>query len=932
MEPRSPDLVLKVFLLTDIVGSTGLWRDFPQDMSRALLRHDTLLTEAVGRCGGRVVRTKGEGDSVFAVFDRAGDAVRGAIEVRRALAKEPWPERTPVSLRMGIHGGEVDPREGDYFGTAVNFTARLRAIAHPGQIVVSEAMKVLCDQSVDPPCLWRSLGDVRIRDFGLQTLFEPDDPDFVFGPLDTSPPTHNLPERLSSFVGRSKDLLDLRETLASRRLVSLVGIAGCGKTRLMEEAARQTTQLFPDGVCLVPLGDCREAERIVARVGAACGLREGQGSEMPELVADYFRSRRTLLLIDDCEHLLKPCGDFIEEALRQAEGLSILTTSQAPLRVSGETTHRVNPLSHPDPASVRSLDDLLAFDATALFLERAQQADTRFHPQGVEVRAVAEICHRLDGIPLAIELAAARVPGLGVVEVARKIETHLDSQGLEEELPGHRTLEEALGWSYEMLRDEEARVWRRLFVFEGGFQPEAAEEICRLSAAEPEDLSDCLAELVDRSLLVREEGSVPRYRMLETLRSFAARLSRKHSEADALQLRHGGHYAGLVTRSTATGRANEASLAALYRDQENILRALKSLMARPESRTDAARMIVALEPFWRHHGELGEGLRWFEQAVHLEVDDNLKGKIWNGRGVLSWQLGRLQDARSFYARALELFVATEDLQGQARALSNIGLVEWQELRLNEARRRFQEAKGLHEGLDDLVGRGNVLNNLGILEWRSGNLPEAKKWLHEALRVREQLGDKAPIAATYVNMALVLTDEGELDSARKLNERAYELFVQVGNRSDAATCLHNLGDLAWKSSELDRAWSLAEDSEAIYEDIGDEVGIAHGALLKAHIESARGEAAAAVAQCRRAMDLASEHRYEHVLLETLEALIPNLIVLGKLRVAREACGHLARIRESDLQAVCDEFGLEAVPSESTTEEGDFGTLLFDLEFL
>lgn len=415
MEPRPPDLVLKVFLLTDIVGSTGMWRDFPQDMSRALLRHDALLTEVVERCGGRVVRTKGEGDSVFAVFDRAGDAVRGAVEVRRILAGETWPESTPIRLRMGIHGGEVDPREGDFFGTAVNFTARLRAIAHPGQIVVSEAMKVMCDQSVDPPCEWRPLGNVRLRDFGPQTLFEPDDPDFVFGPLDTTQPTHNLPERLSSFIGRSEDLQSLREKLESKRLVSLVGVAGSGKTRLMEEAARRTADLYPDGVRLVELGDCRDPERIVAKVGAACGLREGQGSEMPDLIADYFGSRRTLLLIDDCEHLLEPCGEFIEDALRKHVGLSVLTTSQVPLKVSGETTHRVHPLPHPDPAKVRTLEDLLAFDATALFIERAQDADTRFQPKGVEIRSIAEICRRLDGIPLAIELAAARVSGLGVV-------------------------------------------------------------------------------------------------------------------------------------------------------------------------------------------------------------------------------------------------------------------------------------------------------------------------------------------------------------------------------------------------------------------------------------------------------------------------------------------------------------------------------------
>lgn len=932
MAIEDPRLVLKVFLLTDIVGSTGMWRDHPQDMARALTRHDALLTEAVQRCGGRIVRTKGEGDSVFAVFDRAGDAVRGAIEIRTAISEEPWPKNTPITLRMGIHGGEVDPREGDYFGTAVNFTARLRAIAHPGQIVVSEAMKVMCDQSVDPPCAWRPLGDVRIRDFGLQTLFEPDDPHFVFEPLDLSAPSHNLPERLSSFVGRSEDLQNLREKLETRRLVSLVGVAGSGKTRLMEEAARRMTDLYPDGVRMVELGDCRDPERIPAKVGAACGLREGDGREMPELIAEYFSSRCALLLIDDCEHLLEPCGEFVEDALRRHEGLSVLTTSQVPLKISGETTHRVYPLPYPDPSKVRTVEDLLAFDATALFLERARETDTRFHPAGAEIRAIAEICRRLDGIPLAIELAAARVPGLGVMEVARKIEIHLESHGLEEELPGHRMLEEALRWSYEMLPEKDARVWRRLFVFDGGFQIEAAQAVCRLEEADPTDIGESLAELVDRSLLLREGSDAPRYRMLETLRSLAGRLARDRSEADAVRDKHARYFAAVATGRPARGQGSDDHLAALYRDQDNLHRALKRLIAREETAEVAAEMIVALEPFWRHFGELVEGLRWFEQADILNVPEGLRTRLWNGRGVLSWQLGRLQDARRFYERALEGFESVQDVQSKARALSNLGLVEWQELRLEEANGRFLEALALHEGLDDPVGRGNVLNNLGILEWRRGNLSNSKRWHREALKARESVGDKAQVAASYVNMALVLTDEGELESARKLTERAQELFVQLGNRADAATCLHNLGDLAWKAGDLDRAWAMAEECEAIYADIGDEAGLAFAALLKAHVESGRGESAAAIEHCRRAIDLAAEHGHEHVLMESLEALIPNLVSMGRTRIAGDACRYLARVGQIEAAVVYGKFGLDPTEHGQSGDEGDLGVLLFDLEFL
>jgi class 3 adenylate cyclase len=469
--------------LTDIEGSTRGWETAPEVMGRAVGRHYALLDEAVTAHHGVRPVEQGEGDSVVGAFARASDAVAAALAAQRALVSEAWPEGGHLRVRMAVHTGEAELRgEGNYFGPAVIRCARLRAIAHGGQVLVSQASADLVVDRLPDGASLADLGSHRLRDLGRpERVFELRHSDLPggFGPLrslDVLP--NNLPVQLTTFVGRRQELAEVTGLLASTRLLSLTGAGGCGKTRLALQLAAEVAEHFPGGVWLVELASVSDPDRVAAAVAGAVGERDG-GGDVVETIVGRLGAEAALVVLDNCEHVLGSVAALADLLLRRCPRLVMVATSREPLGVPGETGWRVPSLSLPGRFEPIEVEALSQFDAVRLFLDRAAKARPNFVLGTANAPAIAQLCSRLDGIPLAIELAAARVRGMTVEQVAAGLDDRfrLLTGGARTVLPRQQTLQASVDWGFALLSEPERVVFRRLAVFAGGFSLDAAERV-----------------------------------------------------------------------------------------------------------------------------------------------------------------------------------------------------------------------------------------------------------------------------------------------------------------------------------------------------------------------------------------------------------------------------------------------------------------------
>ena len=499
------------FLLTDVEGSSRLWEASAQDAATAITRHREILAAAIEQHGGFRPIEQGEGDSVVGAFERATDAARAACGAQLALSAEPWPSEGTVRVRMALHSGEVTAApDGTYSGPVLNRCARLRALAHGGQVVMSESTRDLMVDQLPDDLVMRDLGTHRLRDLsrpehvwqvtvaGLPESHPP------LQSLDASP--NNLPIELSSFIGRDEDVAYAAKLLLDTRLLTLTGSGGCGKTRLALRAAAEASGDFDDGVWWVALAPLADGGLIASTVAAAMGVRLPADRQAIDVVFGHLANRGSLVVLDNCEHLLESVATFVDQLLRAAPTAKVLATSREPLSVEGEVTWRVPSLTLPPPTATEP-EALCQYDAVRLFIERAVQVRPSFAVDNHNAPAVAEICSRLDGIPLALELAAARTRVLTPERIAAELgdRFRLLTGGSRTALPRQQTLLASVDWSHDLLGADERAVFRRLGVFAGGFTLDAAEAVASAGGLGRYDVFDVLARLVSKSLVQLEE-------------------------------------------------------------------------------------------------------------------------------------------------------------------------------------------------------------------------------------------------------------------------------------------------------------------------------------------------------------------------------------------------------------------------------------------
>jgi predicted ATPase/class 3 adenylate cyclase len=539
------------FLFTDLEGSTRLWEEHADAMRDALARHDEILRDAVTTHSGHIVKTTGDG--LHAAFATAHDAVRAATEAQRSLNDTDWGAIGHLGVRMGVHTGEADVRDGDYYGTAVNRAARVSAAGHGGQVLVSHATEELVRDGLGADVTLLDRGEHRLRDLSRpERLYQLGAP----GLRDEFPPIRsldaypgNLPSQLTSFVGRDRELASLAKALDDSHLVTLTGVGGVGKTRLATQLAAEVLPRFADGAWLCELAAADDEDAMVQVVAATLGVRPRPGLELDESIAEFLRAKQLLVVLDNCEHLLDASARLVELVLQECPGVRVIATSREGLAVEGEHVVPLRSLGLPPK---RSSGQELEASALQLFADRAAAARDGFTLDASNVAAVTEICRRLDGMPLAIELAAARVVAMSPADIATRLDERfrLLTGGRRTAVERHQTLRATVDWSYSMLDERERRVFNRLGVFVGGFDTMAAEAVVSGDAIEAWDVVDALVDLVGKSMVVAEETADggTRYQLLETLRHYARERLDEHDDADGWRRRHAEHFAAFAER------------------------------------------------------------------------------------------------------------------------------------------------------------------------------------------------------------------------------------------------------------------------------------------------------------------------------------------------------------------------------------------------
>jgi predicted ATPase/class 3 adenylate cyclase/DNA-binding CsgD family transcriptional regulator len=784
------------FLLTDIEGSTRLWARFPDAMMGAVADCYAILVRAIAEHDGVRPVEQGEGDSVVGAFSRASDALAAALQAQLELRSVSRPDTLDLRVRIALHTADAQLRdEGNYFGLALSRCARLRAIAHGGQTVLSRTTRDLIVDRLPDNVELIDCGVHRLRDLGRpENVFALLHPDLDTDPgplrsLDAFP--NNLPDQLTTFVGRAEELALLRGAMAETRLLTLTGAGGAGKTRLALQLAADLLERFPDGVWWVDLAPVSDPHLVAEALAGVLGVRPLPGMTMLDACANYLSSARALLALDNCEHLLPASSAVAEALLHACPEVVVIATSRTPLGVPGETDWRVPPLSLPPPERRRdTVESVGQFDAVRLFIDRARKARPNFVVTNDNAPAVAEICMELDGLPLAIELAAARVRMMSVAQIAAGLgdRFHLLTGGTRTVLPRHQTLRASVDWSHELLGDAERALLRRLSVFAGGFTLDLGEAVCADELLEPVAILDLLTSLVDKSLVVAEDrGGAVRYRLLETVRQYALERLLDVGEAAGARDRHRDamlELAEAIAPQLHTPRQREL-LDVLDGEAANLTAALDHAVATDGER--ALRLSVALTFWWRLRGLLRAGERGFCRA--LEAADPTPSSLrayglW-GAGYLAGFLG---DFAAAFARSEEARAVAEEVGDQAalaRALGGQGsmrvLRDPADGRQHLERvYRLAQASGAH--WDVMYAKLNI----AFSHIFCGHWDEGETELEEALPLIEQMNSHEGRAWYWLAKSMNPFWEGNAGAFRDYAERVLNAAREVGEPATEAS--------------------------------------------------------------------------------------------------------------------------------------------------
>ena len=895
MTDLQPPAGIVTFLFTDIEGSTQLWEQAPEAMKVALARHDAILRLVIEAHHGYIFKTMG--DAFYAAFANAPQAVSAALEAQRALHTENWGE-TAIKVRMGLHTGAVETRDNDYFGPPLNRVARLMAAGHGEQTLLSAATKELLQNHLPDDANLRDMGERRLKDLTrpehIYQLLVPDLP-AEFPPLKTLDTFRtNLPAQLTSFIGRKKEIAAVKQLISpspfpigtirqergmsgdGARITTLTGPGGTGKTRLSLQVASDLLDSFPDGVWFVEFAPLADPALVTQTVLTSLGLREETGRPLLDALIDYLREKKALLILDNCEHLVETSAQLAEALLQACPNLRLLVSSREALGIAGETAYRVPSLAIPDARLAQSAKNIMQCEATRLFIERAQTALPTFAITNENASAIAHICARLDGIPLAIELAAARVKMLKVEQIAERLDDRfrLLTGGSRTALPRQQTLRALIDWSYDLLSEPERTFLRRLSVFAGGWTLEATEETCGGDQLPAFDILDLLTQLVNKSLVIADTDSrmETRYHLLETVRQYARDKLTDAGEGLDARNRHLQYFLGFAKRAEPemTGPLMAEWLQHIGDEIDNIRAALEWSLKQDVQA--GLRLASALMRYWPAHNDNSrEGVDWLSQLLRQPAAstpnlaraealtalsflyswqfDPSKAQPFAEQGLalyrdlddqcgiaftlflLGWNLcfqDKLTAGRPLVFESLALYRTLGDRLGMAEVLGQLGMkVDGEDYA--RARAYVEESLALCRELGYVFGIADQLSGLGHLALRQGDYSLARASLTEALEILRSLGVKHTLLPSVIaSLGSLSLRDGDDEQARVYLEESLSLLHESGGSNNGPGFfwpLAHLGYVALRQSNQARARSMWMEAQQGFKDTGNKLGIA-----------------------------------------------------------------------------------------------------------
>jgi len=818
------------FLYTDIEGSTRLWEHQPQAMHSALQRHDAILRQAIQANAGQVFRTVG--DAFCAAFPAAPQAVAAAAEAQRLLLAEAWQLENPIRVRIALHTGAAEVQNGDYVGSSLNRIGRLLPVCYGGQTLLTQATEQLARDYLPEGVRLLDLGQHRFRDLvqpehiyqlvisGLPERFPP------LKTLDTVP--NNLPQQLTSFIGRQRELEEIGSLLQASRLVTLTGPGGTGKTRLSLQSAAASLESFPDGAWLVELAPLADPALVPQSVASALNLREKPGQTLQEVLKEYLCERSLLLVMDNCEHLVESCAQFADDLLHACPRLKVMASSREALGIAGEVAYQVPSLSLPRSGSASDVEELLKYEAVRLFVERAATVNTHFVLGSQNAAAVAQICRRLDGVPLAIELASARVKIFSPEQIASRLDDRfrLLTGGSRTALPRQQTLQALIDWGYDLLSEQEKTLFRRLSVFAGGWSFEAAEAICSGEFApgleiETRDILDLLAQLANKSLVtVDDQGEETRYRYLETVRQYASEKLFSSGEAARVRDRHLAYYAA---RAYQGGKIryrflteNSEWIAWVEREQDNLRMAQGWAL---DHDLEKALQMVLLGSYWGQSGFGTEILGYIRRAREGAVSlPEFQGEItperqellslsWMTEGGLLLSIGEYPACIDALNHSLEL---SRPLHSDMLVATTLGL-------MTVALSLFGKAQEAMDVIEEGTTLARQLNDLGLLSLfissRARTLLQLQGYAAAHQMLLQSMADFDRDEGQYSGamVRLMLGETALLAGDHRAAQRSYTesnaIFTKYGDRQFMTVSLSGMADAARVMGDLPRAISL-----------------------------------------------------------------------------------------------------------------------------
>jgi predicted ATPase/class 3 adenylate cyclase len=815
------------FLFTDIEGSTRLLQELGGRYPAVRDDHAAIIRQAIADAGGVEVST--EGDSFFAVFTTPAGAVRATVSAQRALAEHPWPPGASVRVRMGLHTGEGVTGGEDYVGIDVNRAARIADAAHGGQVLVSGATHGLVEHDLPEGASFRDLGKHRLRDIAhpehlYDVVIEGLPADFLPPrTLDARP--NNLPLQLTSFVGREREIAEVRRLLSRTRLLTLTGVGGTGKSRLALQVAAEVLPEYRDGVFFVDLSPVHDPALVPSAVATALGVPVSPGQPVLETVKDRLHDNQLLLLMDNFEQVVD-ASPIVEELLLAAPMLKVMVTSRVVLSLRGEQEYVVPPLEPPDPDRLPDLPALRQVEAVRLFTERARAATPRFGLTKENARAVAEIAARLDGLPLAIELAATRTKLLTPHEMLPRLEKRLAllTSGPRTLPERHRTLREAIAWSYDLLDPAERALFGRLSVFTGGWTIESTEAVCDPVGLGVDTL-DGLTSLVNQSLVQRTDpDGEPRFSMLETVHEFAQERLQASGDFEPTRRRHAEHFLDLALKAEPhlTAEDQKQWLDRCELEHPNIRAALRWAIDEgdPPRAQEAA---GALWRFWQQRGHLAEGRRWFDEVLAMpsgRTRTSTRAKALAGAGGIAWWQTDITAARSFYEEALAIERELGDPARIAEALYNMSFVAAVDpLGGPRTLDLLEEGLELFRRVGDEAGVARVLSMLAGRHAMAGDWNPFIAGTEEVVAIWRRVGDRFRLAMDLASLAMAYARVGREDEARNAVREALELFSEVDNPTGIGMVLLALSFLAHREGRHEDAVRLAAASESLRQRAG-----------------------------------------------------------------------------------------------------------------